>query len=98
MSEDQYVYSEEQVLSLLPQAFDRLATPKRDEDEDTRSTGDPALGGNHLAHPADIRSALKTITPAMRHALFEQAHGEPAGSLSEAGMSWVLFHLNGLAA
>lgn len=73
---DQYIYSKELVLALLPQAFDYRATPKRDEDESHRGGGDPALGGNHLAHLADIRHHLGSVVSLAD--LYWHSHGEPS--------------------
>lgn len=93
MPEDQYVYSKELVLALLPQAFDYRATPKRDEDESRRGGSDPALGGNHLAHLADIRHSLGPYVPV---ALYWHAHGEPS-SQGEHYLDVLVDRLNGKA-
>jgi len=93
---DQYIYGKDLVLALLPQAFDYYATPKRDEDESHRGGGDPALGGNHLAHLADIRKALAQLHYSAQLSLYQLAHGEP----TEPGfaMAHLLYLLNGSVA
>jgi hypothetical protein len=95
MTEDQFSYTADLVLSLLPQAFDRQATAKYDEDEDRRPGGDPALGGNTLAHLADIRHQLQRIPGTYRAALYWSSHGEPPTVLSESAMRAIVNLLNG---
>ncbi len=95
MTEDQFDYSDDLVLSLLPQAFDRQATAKFDEDEDHRPGGDPALGGNTLAHLADIRGFLKRMPPKYLGALYWVAHGEPETVVSTAALNMLVELLNG---
>lgn len=76
---DQFNYQADLVLGLLPMAFDRLATAKYDADEDRgRGGGDPATGGNNLAHLADIRQWLPRLTAGQQKALYWHAHSEPS--------------------
>lgn len=96
MTSDQYAYTKELVLALLPQAFDYRATPKRDEDESHRGGGDPALGGNHLAHLADIRQRLNSMAGTYQRFLYWHAHGEPS-YLGEAALDRLVASLNGTA-
>lgn len=95
MPDDQFDYSGDLVLSLLPQAFDREATAKFDEDEDRRPGGDPALGGNTLAHLADIRHQLKRMPTIYLAALYWLAHGEVPTERSEAALSMLVDLVNG---
>lgn len=92
---DQYIYSKELVLALLPQAFDYRATPKRDEDESRRGGGDPALGGNHLAHLADIRHHLQGLAVTYRRHLYWHAHGESGCYVGEEALDVLVDRLNG---
>lgn len=94
---DQYAYRPEFVLALLPQAFDRFATPKYDEDEDRRGGGDPATGGNTLAHLADIRKHLSRLPRVYQSALYWYAHGESPTPNGEIALLIVTDRLNNAA-
>lgn len=90
---DQFDYTPDLVLSLLPQAYDHRATPKRDEDEDRPRGGDPACGGNSMAHLADIRRQLQRMPGKHCRALYWHAHGEPT-ELGEAALTSLVNLLN----
>ncbi len=95
MREAQYDYSPEMVLALLPQAYDPLATPKQDEDAPRTRCGDPAVGGNHLAHLADLRRFTDKYPLYRKHsALYWHAHGEPS-DLGEFSLRLLVQNLNG---
>ncbi len=86
------------MLGLLPQAFDPQATAKYDEDEEHRPGGDPALGGNTLAHLADIRQQLGRMPGKCRAHLYWYAHGEAPTALSETALNMLINLLNRTAA
>lgn len=94
MSHDTYDYRPEMVLDLLPQAYDPYATPKTDADELQRGGGDPATGGNNLAHLADVRRFLSHPAFTAGSALYWHAHGEPS-TMGEQALTLLVDLING---